>query len=294
MDDDDDMPRFGPKLFCVESGFATDEPRMGRTATDGHWPHDAAEPTSSVGSASSSPSRLNGIRYVKVPELRGAFDDGVVNIGRPHCSPVTGRGAARHNRIWTSVSLVVGLALSIPAFVAAIGGGRRFRTNSVSVTARNLAQGDQVNAAAATAMTIARPWTDVFSVVRDVRNWPRVMTGLQAVEPLGGDRWQFKFADGALTADVKVSTAPGIGNVSWTSGDASVVQTKGSIVVKDTRLGEGAEVVFTAAWRPRGGTIGQAFVSLFSEKRARREIGRLKTLVEGGKFDTARNPQQQL
>ena len=191
------------------------------------------------------------------------------------------------DRRWTSVGVVLGLVSGVLVVAAALAAGRRITSDPHPVTRQDGMRGQRVNAAGTAAITIAKPMPEVFSFVRDVRNWPQVMTGLQAVEPLGGDRWRLKFGNGALTTDVKVSTLPGEGNVIWTTGEGARVQTRGGIFMQDAEAGRGTEVIVKAAWRPPGGTIGQPFTSVFSEKRVCREVARLKTLLERGRVDTA-------
>ena len=117
----------------------------------------------------------------------------------------------------------------------------------------------------------------VLHFLRDVLNWPRVVTGLHAAERLGSNRWRLRFGRLVVTT-IETSEEPSSGIIRWRSV-GTAYQTRGHIAVHEARDGS-CEVVVDLRWKPAGGSIGQPFVSLISKNHARRDVKRLKDVLE--------------
>lgn len=140
---------------------------------------------------------------------------------------------------------------------------------------------------AVTTATINKPPDELYAAWRDLSSLPGFMTHVEAVEPLGGDRWHW------------VARAPGGGTVEW---DAEVVRDQpgrllswrstggdvahaGTVTFEPAPADQGTEVTVDLAFTPPAGRAGVAVATLLGEapgQQVRDDLRRFKQLQETG------------
>ena len=170
---------------------------------------------------------------------------------------------------------VMGLVVGLAATRSMIPGTSKPRCRAPAILNNAVPLPDAADGTVA--VTIARPKAVVLHFLRDVLNWPRVVTGLHAAERLGSNRWRLRFGRLVVTT-IETSEEPSSGIIRWRSV-GTAYQTRGHIAVHEARDGS-CEVVVDLRWKPAGGSIGQPFVSLISKNHARRDVKRLKDVLE--------------
>ena len=143
-------------------------------------------------------------------------------------------------------------------------------------------------------VTINRPRQDVYDVWRDMSRLPHFMENVESVT-VDGDltRWTIR---GPADFDVEletriVSDRPGE-EIAWRSTENSAVETSGKVMFRDAPAGRGTEVEAVIAYVPPAGRIGQMIAKLFQAEpsiQGRRDLKRLKMLLETGEIATSRN-----
>lgn len=143
-------------------------------------------------------------------------------------------------------------------------------------------------------VTIARPRKEVYAFWRDFKNLPTFMENVKSVE-VDGDltRWVIR---GPLGADIKVETRIVQDRknafISWRSTPQSDIDTEGKVTFRDAPGKRGTEVEARIAYVPPAGEIGRWVAKAFQAEPAmqgRRELKRLKMLMETGEIATNRN-----
>jgi uncharacterized membrane protein len=143
-------------------------------------------------------------------------------------------------------------------------------------------------------VTIRKPRSEIYAFWRDFNNLPKFMENVRSASETGGEtRWAIA---GPLGQDVNVVTnivEDREGEViAWRSTDASEIETQGRVSFRDAPAGRGTEVEATIAYKPPAGEIGRWIAKLFQAEPAiqgRRELKRLKMLLEAGEIATNRN-----
>ena len=143
-------------------------------------------------------------------------------------------------------------------------------------------------------VTIDRPREELYRFWRELSNLPRFMEHLESVRVIddrrshwsvsapGGDRVQW---DAEIVEDVPGET------IAWRSLEGADVRNGGRITFRDGPPGRGTRVSATIAYDPPGGTVGKLVAKLLQEEpqiQARRDLRRLKQLMETGEVSTAR------
>ena len=143
-------------------------------------------------------------------------------------------------------------------------------------------------------VTIDRPRREVYDVWRDVSRLPEFMENVESVTAHGDlTRWTIR---GPADFDVQletriVSDRPGE-EIAWRSTENSAVETSGKVMFRDAPAGRGTEVEAVIAYVPPAGRIGQMIAKLFQAEpsiQGRRDLKRLKMLLETGEIATSRN-----
>lgn len=146
-------------------------------------------------------------------------------------------------------------------------------------------------------VTIARPRQEVYDFWRDFGNLAGFMENVQAVTE-HGDLTHWTIA-GPMGRSVQVVTRivqdrPGA-FISWRSTPDSAIDTEGKVSFRDAPGGRGTEVEALVAWVPPAGSAGRLIAALFRADpalQARRDLKRLKMLLETGEIATSRNRPQ--
>jgi uncharacterized membrane protein len=145
-------------------------------------------------------------------------------------------------------------------------------------------------------VTINRPRSEVYAFWRDFRNLARFLENIESVQP-GDDRrshWVIKAPaghtvewDSILTEDEPDTL------LAWESAEGADIKNTGRIEFRDAPPGRGTEVTATIVYDPPGGDIGKLIAKLFQKEpkvQARRDLRRLKQLMETGEISTAKAP----
>ena len=132
-------------------------------------------------------------------------------------------------------------------------------------------------------VTINRPRQEIYDFWRDFSNLPQVMDNVVSIEKLDDrrSRWTVK--------------APGGGTVGWTSLVTDVPKS-GRIEFRDAPGERGTWVTATILYEPPAGIIGKVIAKMFQREphiQARRDLRRLKQLMETGEIATAARTKAQ-
>ena len=144
-------------------------------------------------------------------------------------------------------------------------------------------------------VTINRQRADVYRFWRDFSNLPSFMENVLAVESLGGERFRWAIAGPAGTViDLETELVEERENelLKWQSVENSEIEAHGSVTFRDARGGRGTELEAIVAYKPPGGEVGRWVAKLFQREpsiQGRRELKRLKMLLETGEIATASN-----
>ena len=144
-------------------------------------------------------------------------------------------------------------------------------------------------------VTINRPRGDVFAMWRDPAKLASFMENVHAVKQTGERRAVWTIAAPAgFTVDIETEIVEERENelIAWRSVEGSDIETEGRIVLRDAPAGRGTEVEAVIAYKAPFGELGRAIAALFQKEPAiqgRRELKRLKMLMETGEIAIARN-----
>ena len=133
---------------------------------------------------------------------------------------------------------------------------------------------------------IAAPPEEVFRLWNDYGNFPRFMSMVEQVQPLGGDRshWVVKGPAGTRVEWDAVVTERVPGRLlAWRSEPGGAVDHAGR--VQFTPAASGTRVTVRMSYRPPGGRLGHAVASLFGrnpEQEMDADLQRMKTFIEEG------------
>lgn len=158
------------------------------------------------------------------------------------------------------------------------------------VTTSKTAKPDR--ALVAEAVTINRPAQELYEFWRDPANLVQVMENIETIEPIDAkrSRWTVKAPAGRSVSWESIITKDVPGEeITWQSAPGADVANSGRIEFHQTNL-RGTIVRATIAYDPPGGTIGTLIAKLFQREpriQARRDLHRLKQLMETGEISTA-------
>ncbi|NAZ35271.1 SRPBCC family protein [Rubellimicrobium sp. CFH 75288] len=170
---------------------------------------------------------------------------------------------------------------------------RRIPDDAPGRTARQARFGDF--AVTGRSVTINRPREEVFAFWRHFPNLSQFMENIESVreEPGGLGIWTIRAPLG-MTVEVRtriVNERPGE-QIAWRSTPDSDVETEGKVSFRDAPGGRGTIVAALVAWKPPFGALGQTVARLFAAEpsvQSRRDLKRLKMLLETGEIATNRN-----
>lgn len=152
------------------------------------------------------------------------------------------------------------------------------------------AKGDAV---AAKTVTINRPRQEIYDFWRDVSNLPLVMENVVSIDKLDErrSRWSVKAPGGGTVEWTSAITEDRPGEcIAWASEEGADVPNSGRIEFRDAPGGRGSWVSATILYDPPAGIIGKVIAKMFQREpaiQARRDLRRLKQLMETGEIATA-------
>lgn len=145
-------------------------------------------------------------------------------------------------------------------------------------------------------VTINRPRSEIYAFWRDFRNLARFMENIESVTPGDGRRshWIVKAPAGKTVEwDSEITEDEPDRLIAWRSVEGADIKNTGRIEFADAPPGRGTYVTATIVYDPPGGEIGKLFAKLFQKEpkiQARRDLRRLKQLLETGEISTSKAP----
>lgn len=145
-------------------------------------------------------------------------------------------------------------------------------------------------------ITIDRPRADVYAFWRDFENLARFMENIERVDVLDAKRshWVVK-APGADSVEWDAILTEEIENqvLAWASAPDADIKHEGRVEFRDGPPRRGTEVKVVLAYEAPGGSAGKLIAKLFQKEpqiQARRDLRRLKQLLEAGEISTTETP----
>lgn len=145
------------------------------------------------------------------------------------------------------------------------------------------------------AVTINRPVAEVWSFYRDLSNAPRYMDDIDHVEEQGSRAHWVAHGVGGRTVewDAEITEEEPERVLAWRSIDTAHANAGRATFAEVP--GRGTVVTLTLSYDPVGGKVGQLVAKLFQTDpaiQARRNLRRLKQLLETGEIATAARNKQ--
>ncbi len=154
---------------------------------------------------------------------------------------------------------------------------------------------DEPRAVVGRTVTIGKPRDEVYRFYRDFSNLPSFMSNVKAIEELPDEttRWTIKAPLGTEVQLVTRIVADRAGEeIAWQSTEDSDIETSGHVTFKDAPANRGTEVEARIAYSPPAGELGRWVAKAFQREpglQGRRELKRLKMLLEAGEVATSAN-----
>lgn len=146
--------------------------------------------------------------------------------------------------------------------------------------------------AVARAVTINRPAEEVYAHFRDFANLPTFMENIVRIDVLDDtrSRWVVKApAGGTVEWNARLTEDQPNRLLAWTSEEGADVPNSGRVEFKEAGA-RGTVVTATIDYSPPGGVVGKIIAKMFQREpaiQARRDLRRLKQLLEAGEVATA-------
>ncbi|GAD57301.1 SRPBCC family protein [Limimaricola cinnabarinus] len=143
-------------------------------------------------------------------------------------------------------------------------------------------------------VTINRPRQEIYEFWRDFGNLARFMESVESVHEVGDISVWTIAAPMGRSVEVRtriVQDRPGE-EIAWRATDDSQIDTEGKVMFRDAPGDRGTVVEAVVAYRPPMGELGRIVAKLFQAEpaiQARRDLKRLKMLLETGEIATNRN-----
>ena len=169
---------------------------------------------------------------------------------------------------------------------------RRPADSAPGRTARQSRFGDY--AVTGRSVTINRPRQEIYEFWRDFGNLARFMESVESVHGVHDVSVWTIAAPMGRSVEVRtriVQDRPGE-EIAWRATDDSQIDTEGKVMFRDAPGDRGTVVEAVVAYRPPMGEMGRIVAKLFQAEpaiQARRDLKRLKMLLETGEIATNRN-----
>lgn len=142
-------------------------------------------------------------------------------------------------------------------------------------------------------ITIDKPRSELYDFWRDFKNLPQVMENVKDITAEGDlSRWQVEGPSGDVSLVTAVTDDVTNERIAWGSTDASDIETRGQVTFRDAPGGRGTEVTLDIEYRAPGGALGRTVAKVLQAEphlQARRDLKRLKMLMEAGEIATNAN-----
>ena len=140
---------------------------------------------------------------------------------------------------------------------------------------------------------IDAPIEQVFDTWANYENFPRFMSNVRSVQPLGGDRahWKVRGPMGVSVEFDAITRKQHPNELSWESEPGSTVHTDGRVTLVPE--GSGTRATVRMSYRSAAGALGQAVSSLLGANPAREfehDLNRMKQFIEGRRVGGAQSP----
>ncbi|MCW5659007.1 MAG: SRPBCC family protein [Burkholderiaceae bacterium] len=137
---------------------------------------------------------------------------------------------------------------------------------------------------------INAPIEQVFDCWADHENFPRFMSNVKSVKPLGGDRsqWTVRGPAGIGVQFQSVAHMQRPSELAWESEPGSTVHNSGRVTLVPE--GSGTRVAVRLAYRPPVGAMGQAVSSLLGanpKQEFEDDLERMKQFIEGRRIEAS-------
>ena len=147
------------------------------------------------------------------------------------------------------------------------------------------------------AITVARPAPEAYAFWRALENAPRFMTGIESVEPRGGDRslWVARGPRGdrwRWEAEILEDHPNEL--IVWRSRPGSDVHHEGAVRFAPGPASGTTEVRLAIELRPPGGAVGRTIARLgrrLPELKLEEDLRRFRQLIEAGETPVAGRPR---
>lgn len=152
---------------------------------------------------------------------------------------------------------------------------------------------------AAKTVTINRPRQEIYDFWRDFSNLAQVLDNVVSIEKLDDRRshWTVKGPAGQTVEWTSIVTEDEPGSlIAWDSEEGADVPNSGRIEFRDAPGDRGTWVSATILYDPPAGIIGKVIAKMSQREpaiQARRDLRRLKQLMETGEIATAARTRQQ-
>lgn len=146
------------------------------------------------------------------------------------------------------------------------------------------------------AVTIARPVSGLYEYWRRLENLPRLMSHLESVEVLDGNRskWTVKAPLGQhVSWEAERTAEEQDRRIAWQSLPGSMIENSGEVLFREAPGARGTEIVVRLSYRPPLGTTGAVIARAFGQEPAqqlRDDLMRFKREQELG-FNPTTNGQ---
>lgn len=142
------------------------------------------------------------------------------------------------------------------------------------------------------AVTINRVVPELFRFWRQLENLPRFMKNVEAVLPIGGNRYHWVVRaplGGSVAWDAEIVNERENELIAWRSLAGSRIENAGAVKFESAPGGRGTEVKVTLAYRPPAGPLGAAIARMLGAEpgqQVHEDLGRFKQLMEAGEIPT--------
>jgi uncharacterized membrane protein len=142
-------------------------------------------------------------------------------------------------------------------------------------------------------VTILRPAADLYTVWRDLESLPALMSHLESVTVLGGNRsrWVVRGPGGIqLTWEAEIVADEPSHLIAWRSVGEGDIEHAGSVRFSQAHEDRGTEVKVILTYAPPAGRVGTAVATLLgrsADQEIREDLRRFKQSMEAGEAATS-------
>lgn len=145
-------------------------------------------------------------------------------------------------------------------------------------------------------ITIDRPRAEIYAFWRDFQNLARFMENIQRVDVLDAKRSHWVVSapgDDSVEWDAIITEERDNELIAWKSAEDADIKHLGRVEFRDGPPGRGTEIKVVLAYEAPGGGAGKLIAKLSQKEpqiQARRDLRRLKQLLETGEISTTHTP----